>query len=123
MLDVPGARQHRGPGGVDAARSRQLDLDRLQQISRSVIAPFSAETKSMTVLVERGGRRQLIRKGAADVVIKRCMLLRTPQGDVQLSQRLESVEGAIATQQAAGARVLGLAVRERFSCSGMGRVG
>jgi Mg2+-importing ATPase len=97
---------------VEAARARGLELERLASASRTIVAPFSAETKSMAAVVERDGRRFLLWKGAAGVILKRCKWLRTPGGDVDLAQEHASLEAAIAAQQGAGARCLAVAERD-----------
>jgi Mg2+-importing ATPase len=87
-------------------------LERLASAPRTIVAPFSAETKSMAAVVERDGRRVLLWKGAAGVILKRCKWLRTPGGDVDLAQEHASLEAAIAAQQGAGARCLAVAERD-----------
>jgi Mg2+-importing ATPase len=97
---------------VAAAREKGLPLDRLAQVSRTTVAPFTAETKQMAVVAQREGSRQLLCKGAAGVVLRRCTRLRTPQGDVDLAPQRAEVDAALAAQQDAGARVLALAARD-----------
>jgi len=90
---------------LGAARARGLDIHLLANESRTIAAPFSADTKSMAVVL--GG--QLVWKGAAGVILKHCRWLRTPQGDVDLAQAQATVDSAVADQQSSGSRVLALA--------------
>jgi len=58
---------------LGAARARGLDIHLLANESRTIAAPFSADTKSMAVVL--GG--QLVWKGAAGVILKHCRWLRS----------------------------------------------
>lgn len=72
---------------------------------------FSSQTKRMTVLVERPTGSELISKGAAAIVIERCANVRTAEGDRDLGSLHATIEDNLDRLQAAGARVLAVAVR------------
>ena len=89
---------------IDAAS--HLDLDSLKKEPRQTVQEFSPETKLMCVAVQR----ELIFKGAAMTLIKRCRRLRTPDGDEPLdAAATDQANQQIARMQSEGARVLAVA--------------
>lgn len=85
--------------------------------------PFSSERKRMSVLVagDTGDSRQLVMKGAPDVVLARCTHVRTADGDVEATPevlgRLDEEVTALAGE---AYRTLAVAVREAPAASGTG---
>ena len=85
------------------AAASHLDLDSLVHEPRQTVQEFSPETKMMCVAV----RRELIFKGAAATLVKRCRRLRTPDGDKPIDDATsQQVNAEIARMQSEGARVL-----------------
>ena len=99
----------RGVNVIDDAiieAGSHLDLDSLGREPREKVQEFSPETKLMCVAVPR----ELIFKGAASALVKRCRRLRTPDGDTPLDAATAAqVDGQVARMQAGGARVLAVA--------------
>jgi Mg2+-importing ATPase len=71
---------------------------------------FSSERKRACTLAVEPGGREVVAKGAADVILQRCTRLRTPTGDVELAPQLASVTEAVSAQQQAG-QVIAVAIR------------
>ena len=94
------------------AQAKGIPLSELQQLSRTVILPFNSERKRTCVAVDDPAGRELISKGAADVILQRCTRLRTASGDVDLEPRRGEVAAALADMQQAGARVIAVGARE-----------
>ena len=92
--------ESKGLPGIDAAG-----------IVRTTLMPFSSERKWMCVAAERPPARELIVKGAADVVLRFCGSLRTSDGDIELGPVAEGVASEIAALQGRGARVIAVAIR------------
>ena len=111
------------------------DYERARAAAGSVlaVAPFSSEAKTMTTLVQRGGsgsvqatldgsldgegaaasttQARAYVKGAAEVVVARCVSVLNPDGG---TSPLSPVEGAalVASMAAGGARVVALAYKD-----------
>jgi P-type Mg2+ transporter len=102
-----------GASAIDDAvieAARDLDAKSLLALPRRISMPFSSESKRMCVVVDRDGGRQLICKGAAAVVIKRCAHLRTANGDRPIDETKRMQVGAeLARLQASGGRVIAVA--------------
>ena len=96
---------------VAAATAKGVSLADVSRLSRTITLPFTSERKRMGVIVERPWGRELISKGAADVILQRCSCLRTEAGDVDLAPERNGVEEKISTMQQAGERVIAIAVR------------
>ena len=89
---------------------------------RKVVTRFSAETKRMSVIVDRTAGRELVCKGAAAVVIARCTQVRTAGGDVPLDgDQQKAVAAQLERLQDAGGRVLGVALKALPARDGDGR--
>ena len=86
-------------------------LQDIDQLSRSVVLPFSSEHKRTCVVVDTPAGGELISKGAAETVLERCTQLRTGDGDVELAPHREVSRDALAAMQAEGARVIAVASR------------
>lgn len=89
--------------------------------------PFSSERKRMSVLVAgssggaTGGGRQLVMKGAPDVVLARCTHVRTADGDVEATpEALERLDAEVTALAGEAYRTLAVAVREVPTASGTG---
>ncbi|NUL59554.1 cation-translocating P-type ATPase [Brevibacterium luteolum] len=85
--------------------------------------PFSSERKRMSVLVagDTGGGRQLVMKGAPDVVLDRCSRVRTADGDVEATPEvLERLDEEVTALAGEAYRTLAVAVREVPTASGTG---
>lgn len=85
--------------------------------------PFSSERKRMSVLVagDTGGGRQLVMKGAPDVVLARCSRVRTADGDVEAApDALERLDEEVTALAGEAYRTLAVAVREVPTASGAG---
>lgn len=71
----------------------------LSDYTRISEEPFDSDTRSMSVLVKKGGQSIVYTKGAIDVILKRCDFVRTKTGDValtpvmskQISEKAESL--------------------------------
>jgi Mg2+-importing ATPase len=96
---------------IVAAAGAEFDLANLAVIERRILTPFSGDTKRMTVLVDAEGKCEVTCKGAAAAVLGLCTSIRTPAGVEPLEAHREEVEEAIRRLQAAGSRVLAVAVR------------
>jgi len=95
---------------IEAARG--LDLKSLSSLPRRTITPFSAETKRMSVAVDRPDETDLIVKGAAAVVLELCSRVRTPDGDRPLDpDQRTPIDGELRRLQASGGRVIAVAVK------------
>ncbi len=64
---------------IEAGRT-ELDLSKLAALPRQLVTRFSGETKRMSASIEREGRRQVVTKGAAGVVLELCSSIRTASG-------------------------------------------
>jgi Mg2+-importing ATPase len=99
----------RGVNVIDDAiieAASHLDLDSLFKGPRQTVQEFSPETKLMCVAVQR----ELIYKGAASALVRRCRRLRTPGGDVQVDEAItQQVNDQTGRMQSEGARVLAVA--------------
>lgn len=85
--------------------------------------PFSSERKCMSVLVagETGTGRQLVMKGAPDVVLARCSRVRTADGDTEATPEvLARLDDEVTTLAGEAYRTLAVAVREVDTASGTG---
>lgn len=85
--------------------------------------PFSSERKRMSVLVagDTGDSRQLVMKGAPDVVLARCTHVRTAEGDVEATPEvLERLDEEVTALAGEAYRTLAVAVREVPAASGTG---
>ncbi|MBD8021890.1 cation-translocating P-type ATPase [Brevibacterium gallinarum] len=85
--------------------------------------PFSSERKRMSVLVagETGAGRQLVMKGAPDVVLARCTHVRTADGDTEATPEvLARLDEEVTTLAGEAYRTLAVAVREVPAASGTG---
>ena len=85
--------------------------------------PFSSERKRMSVLVagDTGDSRQLVMKGAPDVVLDRCTHVRTAEGDVEATPEvLERLDEEVTALAGEAYRTLAVAVREVPAASGTG---
>jgi P-type Mg2+ transporter len=90
--------------------SRGLDTSSVASMHRRTITAFSAETKRMSVAVDRPDWTELVVKGAAAVVLDLCSRVRTPDGDRPLaSAQREAVDSELQRLQAAGGRVIAVA--------------
>jgi P-type Mg2+ transporter len=96
---------------IAAAEEKGLPRTDLAKVACTVLVPFSADRKWTCVCVEGPQGRDLIVKGAADVVVRRCRAVRTPAGDVDLGPLQGSVADEIAALQERGGRVLAVAIR------------
>ncbi|MHB8572954.1 MAG: cation-translocating P-type ATPase [Candidatus Dormibacteria bacterium] len=98
----------------DAVIDAGGDVDRQALLNhpRTVLVRFSSETKRVTVAVERDGRRQAVSKGAAAIVLEHCTQVMTPAGAEPIATRLQQVNDNIKRLQAAGDRVLAVAVAD-----------
>ena len=91
---------------IEAAETSSVDLDAITRESRQKLQDFSPETKQMCVVVDH----EMIIKGAATILVKRCRRLRTPDGDEPLAAATgDQVNDQIARMQQEGARVLAVA--------------
>ena len=93
---------------IEAGRT-ELDLSNLAALPRQLVTRFSGETKRITASIEREGRRQLVTKGAAGVVLELCSSIRTASGIEDLASYRSEVERAVSDLQEAGSRVLAVA--------------
>ena len=86
---------------------------RMGHLRRSGELPFDSVRKRMSVAVEeRNGERTLLCKGACDILLSRCVSIRTAEGTLPLDQRMrERITGAADAMAAEGLRVLAAAVR------------
>lgn len=85
--------------------------------------PFSSERKRMSVLVagDTGGGRQLVMKGAPDVVLARCSRVRTADGDVAATpEALARLDEEVTALAGEAYRTLAVAVRAVPTASGAG---
>ncbi|MCT1691416.1 cation-translocating P-type ATPase [Brevibacterium sp. p3-SID960] len=85
--------------------------------------PFSSERKRMSVLVagDTGDSRQLVMKGAPDVVLDRCTHVRTAEGDVEATPEvLEGLDEEVTALAGEAYRTLAVAAREVPAASGAG---
>lgn len=84
--------------------------------------PFSSERKRMSVLIAaKDGQRQLVMKGAPDVVLARCSHVRTPDGDVKATPEvLDRLDEEVTTLAGQAYRTLAVAVRQVTTASGAG---
>lgn len=57
----------------------------LSDYARIAEEPFDSDTRSMSVLVRKGGHCLVYAKGAVDVLLKRCDFVRTKNGDMPLT--------------------------------------
>ncbi len=96
---------------IIAAARAELDLGQLALSKRQMVTQFSGDTKRMTVLVDTEGMCEVACKGAAAVVLGLCSSVRTPDGVEPLDAHRAEVEEAVGRLQAAGSRVLAVAVR------------
>lgn len=86
--------------------------------------PFSSERKRMSVLVAggTGDSRQLVMKGAPDVVLARCTHVRTAEGDVEATAEvLERLDEEVTALAGEAYRTLAVAIREVPAASGTGK--
>ncbi|MDE6658128.1 MAG: cation-translocating P-type ATPase, partial [Oscillospiraceae bacterium] len=57
----------------------------LSDYARISEEPFDSDTRSMSVLVKKGGQSIVYTKGAIDVILKHCDFIRTKTGDIALT--------------------------------------
>ncbi len=95
---------------IDAAG--EVDQQALLKLRRTVLIRFSSETKRVTVAVERDGHRQAVCKGAAAIVLEQCTRVMSPTGEEPIAARLKALTDNITRLQAAGDRVLAVAVAD-----------
>jgi P-type Mg2+ transporter len=74
--------------------------------------PFTFERRRGSVVLERGGRRRLLCKGAAEEVLDRCSSVRLPEGVKPLPEAREQVDRTLAGLLDHGHRMLALAERQ-----------
>lgn len=95
-----------------AAAKGGISPKTLSAYTRIAEEPFDSETKCMAVLVRDGAGKLLCVKGACDVLLSRCTLLRTQAGDVPMTAQLRAQITAQAEALSAQAlRVLAFAQR------------
>jgi Mg2+-importing ATPase len=92
--------------------SKELDLHSLDSLPRRPLVRFSSETKRVCVSVDRARRRQLVCKGAAEVVIGLCGSIRTSSGDEDIRRHRSEVDKNLTQLQEGGSRVLAVAVQD-----------
>ncbi|MFE9689443.1 magnesium-translocating P-type ATPase [Micromonospora sp. NPDC005806] len=79
--------------------------------ARIAEVPYDFTRKRLSLLVQDGGTRTLITKGALSAVLEVCATARTGRGVVPLDEVRDAVERRFADLSAQGHRVLGVAVR------------
>ncbi|MBF8299019.1 MAG: cation-translocating P-type ATPase [Dehalococcoidia bacterium] len=90
--------------GAQKARVPLTAFSRLDEV------PFSSERRMMSVVVERGGLRTLLTKGAVEVVLDRCTRLHTSGGSIPLTdERRRDLLQVNAELAGKGLRLLALA--------------
>lgn len=94
-----------------AAEQTSLN-DFRKQYKRLGEIPFNSTRKTMVTLHEKAGQKSLLKKGAAEQVLKSCQQLLTSNGPETLSlQQHEQIEKQINAYASQGQRVLALAYK------------
>jgi P-type Mg2+ transporter len=83
----------------------------LAAANRVATLPFTFERRRTSVVLEAGGRRRLLCKGAAEEVLARCSSVRVEGGSRPLAPHRESIDGTLTRLLDAGHRLLALAER------------
>jgi len=83
----------------------------LASAGRVATLPFTFERRRTSVVLERGGRRGLLCKGAAEEVLARCSSARLPDGSRPLAQVRAEVDQTLTSLLDHGHRLLALAER------------
>ncbi|HKP97294.1 MAG TPA: magnesium-translocating P-type ATPase [Fibrobacteria bacterium] len=75
--------------------------------------PYDFKRRRMSVLVETGGRRLLISKGAVDQILDACTLVASgPDAETGIGPELAAIRGRAESANRSGLRCLGVAYRE-----------
>jgi P-type Mg2+ transporter len=78
---------------------------------RLAALPFTFERRRASVVIETGGRRRLLCKGAAEEILSRCATVRLGGKSQPLAEGRPAVDATLASLLEAGHRVLALAER------------
>lgn len=89
--------------------ARTLDVAGVTKLDE---VPYDFARKRLSVLVEDGGQRIMITKGAMSNVLERCTQVETPSGQIEdIAAHRSAIDQHFFTLSDAGFRVLGLATR------------